>query len=186
MEKFTEKFKKYFSSDESLKRIPSYLFLLSVVLIVLVVMLFKINNNLEIIANNSGKEISPIVKDENYESVLDTFTEDYQTIDSIIPYASDVPTEKTDDSKTEASDEVKSTEQSTSEINKTEPTSHSSDTVSKTTYVINTSSNKIHFADCTFAVRTKEENKKTVTLTVEEMNDYLNSGYTFCKTCGGK
>ena len=52
-------------------------------------------------------------------------------------------------------------------------------------YVINVNSNKIHYSSCTFVTRMKEENKKEIKLSKDELNNYLNNGYTFCSTCGG-
>ena len=61
----------------------------------------------------------------------------------------------------------------------------STSTNNKQKYVINTSSKKIHLPECSFVGRTKEENKKTVELTKDELNNYLQNGHEFCKTCGG-
>lgn len=78
----------------------------------------------------------------------------------------------------------KNNKETTTENNTT--TQKSDDNVSRKTYVLNTSSKKIHLPDCTFVGRTKEENKKTVKLSTDELNQYKNDGYTICKTCGGK
>ena len=65
-------------------------------------------------------------------------------------------------------------------------TQKSDDNITRKTYVLNISSKKIHLPDCSFLARTKEENKKTVKLSDDELNQYKNDGYTICKTCGGK
>lgn len=56
---------------------------------------------------------------------------------------------------------------------------------SGSSYVINTNSKKIHRPSCSVLTNTNESNKKYVTLTDEELNDYLNGSYEFCKKCGG-
>ena len=53
------------------------------------------------------------------------------------------------------------------------------------TYVINKNSKKIHTKDCSFVDRMKEENKQTVHLTSDELNEYINNGYSTCSSCGG-
>lgn len=54
------------------------------------------------------------------------------------------------------------------------------------TYVINTNSKKIHLSSCSYAANMKEENKLTVQLTDEELqNQYLSNGYAFCSRCLG-
>ncbi|MBQ8849949.1 MAG: DNA/RNA non-specific endonuclease [Clostridia bacterium] len=47
-------------------------------------------------------------------------------------------------------------------------------------YILNTSSKKIHRADCTYAVNIKEENKREYTGSID---DLLADGYTACGTC---
>ncbi len=168
MEKFTEKFKKFFSSDEALKRIPTYLFTLCVLFIGIFIMLFNINSNLKLIAENSDKT-EVITKDEKYDEVLDVFIEEESKVDDFLPYHSEVETKNEP-----TSDKIE------------ENTTEQQNNPSKIKYVINTNSKKIHFIDCSFVKRTSEENKKTVEMSKNELNNYLNDGYEFCKTCGGK
>lgn len=52
-------------------------------------------------------------------------------------------------------------------------------------YVINTNSKKIHRPSCSVLSNTNDENKKNVTLTDDELKEYLNGSYEFCKKCGG-
>ncbi len=52
-------------------------------------------------------------------------------------------------------------------------------------YIINTESKKIHFRDCYVLENTSDEKKKSVILTDEELEEYLNNGYEVCKKCGG-
>ena len=55
----------------------------------------------------------------------------------------------------------------------------------KTTYVINISSKKIHKSDCSFVNQMKESNKLVVTLSDAEHSEYLKNGYSPCSRCGG-
>lgn len=51
------------------------------------------------------------------------------------------------------------------------------------TYVLNTSSKKIHSPDCRYATSMKEENKKVVENA--DLDDLLSEGYEVCSVCGG-
>lgn len=175
MEKFTEKFKNFFSSDESLKRVPKYLFILCVLFVAILAMLVKINNNLVIIANN--KSNVEIITEENKENDEIKVSEEKESqLDDYLPFYNETTSES-------ISEEISHSTEEDAQENTTE--NLTPDTSSKITYVINTASNKIHFSDCSFANRMKDENKKVVKLSKSELNDYLNNGYTFCKTCGG-
>ncbi len=52
------------------------------------------------------------------------------------------------------------------------------------TYVINKNSKKIHSPDCEYVSNMKEENKLTVE--IDNLEDYINRGYTICAKCGAK
>ena len=52
------------------------------------------------------------------------------------------------------------------------------------TYIINKNSKKIHSPDCQYAKSMKEENKLIVD--IDNLEDYINSGYTICSKCGAK
>ena len=51
------------------------------------------------------------------------------------------------------------------------------------TYVLNTSSKKIHSPDCRYATSMKEENKKVVENA--DLDELLSEGYEVCSVCGG-
>ncbi len=174
MEKFSEKFKNFFSSDEALKRVPKYLFTLCILFVAILVTLVKINNNLEIIADNKSN-IEIITNNDEINSEIEVNEEKESQLGDYLPYF-DEPTENATDNSNKLAED---------NINESNTENSVSDTSAKITYVINTTSNKIHFSDCSFANRMKEENKKVVKLSKAELNDYLNNGYTFCKTCGG-
>lgn len=52
------------------------------------------------------------------------------------------------------------------------------------TYVINKNSKKIHSPNCQYANSMKEENKLVVE--IDNLEDYINRGYTICSKCGAK
>ncbi len=181
-------FKKFIDVDESVKRIPMYFFLVCVLLVVLIFKLTQTNEYLKVIAENSKNSIE-------YETFDDTFievvTEDKKEKEDYIPLleeltdeesTSETTTRKTNNTQTETT--TKNNKENTTANSTT--TQKSDDNVSRKTYVLNTSSKKIHLPNCTFVGRTKEENKKTVKLSADELNQYMDDGYTICKTCGGK
>jgi DNA-entry nuclease len=51
------------------------------------------------------------------------------------------------------------------------------------TFVLNTSSKKIHDPSCGSVATMSEKNKKEWTGTYEELQELLSSGYTTCGTC---
>lgn len=198
--KFTEYFKKITETEASLRRVPKYFFVICVVMILIFGQLVKTNDYLKTIAENTARSNS--VK----ETFVEEVTETEKTIEDFIPILEEISRyeeensttifyHNTDDNEETSSVETTTKRQTNSNTSnasknetttKKETTTKSSENNAKSkTYVINTNSKKIHYADCTFAERTKEENKKTVKLTDDELKSYLNNGYTFCKTCGG-
>lgn len=189
-------FKKFIDVDESVKRIPLYFFLVCVLLVVLIFKLSQTNEYLKVIAENGKNSIE-------YETFDDTFvevvTEDKKDKEDYIPLLEELKDESTTEennttnqnnsskettTKNNIENTTLSDKETTTENKST--TQKSDNNVSRKTYVLNISSKKIHLPDCTFVGRTKEENKKTVKLTNDELNQYKNDGYTMCKTCGGK
>ena len=142
---------------------------LSLIVILLFGILFKLhetNKYLKTVSEcyNSGK-ISIVTTDENYESVSDVFSKNEGEYNS---YKEPESSSQTNDGTNTENNE---------QVNDGTPTN---------TYVLNTSSKKIHKPECSFVDRTKEENKKTVELNETQLNEYKNDGYTMCSTCGGK
>lgn len=156
--KLIKLYKKFSSDEATIKRVPIYFFIICICLFVLLFKLAETNKYLKVIAENGTNLIEAETFDENYESVSKTFIEEPKTPEEILPYLEEV---KNDSNDNEQNLSVKS-------------------------YVINTDSKKIHYSDCSFAERIKEENKKTVNLTDDELKEYTNQGYTICSTCGGK
>ncbi len=190
MEKFNEKLKKFFSSESSLQRIPLYFFFTCVLFVILIFKLGETNRYLKEIAANGTEEIEIETKDKDYENVVDVYIETTKSPEDIVPILGEMTSSETttDISKetTTNKNETITKENVTKENTTKQSTTQNNDNKSdKTTYVLNISSKKIHVADCSFVDRTKEENKKIVELTNQELQEYLNNGYTFCKTCGG-
>ncbi len=163
MQKFIDKFKNCFSSEESFKRVPSYLLFLCILLLGILIMLFRLEKAIDRVSFEQNRSV-PFTKSENFDEVLDAYIEEPTKYEDYMPYHT----------------ETESSESNASEDMTTENASN------KATYVINISSKKIHLPDCSFVNRTNEENKKTIQLSSDELNDYIKDGYTICKTCGGK
>ncbi len=181
-------FKKFIDVDESVKRIPIYFFLVCVLLVVLIFKLSQTNEYLKVIAENGKNSIE-------YETFDDTFieviTEENKDKEDYLPLLEELTDEETTNESTTKNQNYTSKE-TTTKLNKETTTKKNTttqnlyDNVARKTYVLNISSKKIHLPDCSFVARTKEENKKTVKLSDDELNQYKNDGYTICKTCGGK
>ncbi len=178
MKNFTEKFKHFFSSDASLKRVPLYFLITCVLLVVLIFKLNQTNIYLQEIAANGTNSIE-LETDENYKDVVDVFIETTKSPEDIIPLLDEVTT-KQNESTTK---QIEITNKNVTANKQDETTVNQN---GKTIYVLNINSKKIHLADCSFVDRTKDENKKVVELTEEELELYFKDGYTLCKTCGGK
>lgn len=167
-----------------LKKLSKYLVLICVLLVVLIIRFEKANTYLRTIAENNTKILE-------YETFDDTFieveTEDKKEKEDYIPLLEEVNDKEstTENQNNTSSDTITNKFDVTTSENST-ATESSNDNVSRNTYVLNTTSKKIHLPDCSFVSRTKEENKKTVKLSTEDLNQYKNDGYTICKTCGGK
>lgn len=185
LEKFSEKLKKLFSSESSLQRIPLYFFFTCVLLVVLICKLGETNHYLKEIAENGTEVIKIQTKDNNDD--VDIYIDTTKSAEDYIPLLEEMTddsttTEKEKETTTKKDETTSTTKESVTQQSSTQKNENKSD---KTTYVLNISSKKIHLPECSFVDRTKEENKRVVELTEEELKEYLNNGYTFCKTCGG-
>lgn len=185
MEKISEKLKKLFSNEASLQRTPLYFFLTSVLLVVLICKLGETNHYLKEIAKNGTEVIQIETKDNNYDDVADVYIERTESAEDIVPILGELTTDETTEKPTETTTNKNehTTKESTTKSDNQEKTE---DKNNKKTYVLNINSKKIHLPECSFVNRTKEENKKTIELTERELQEYLENGYTLCKTCGGE
>ena len=184
LEKFSEKIKKFFSSEASLQRVPLYFFLTCVLFVVLIFKLGETNQYLKEIAKNGTEVIQIETKDDDYENVVDVYIEPSKSAEDIVPILGEITSTETTTEKSKETTTKKDSAEN-SNTNTQSPSQNNENKSDKTTYVLNISSKKIHLPNCSFVDRTKEENKKTVELTAQELKEYLNNGYTFCKTCGG-
>ncbi len=161
-----------------LRRISFYLLLICILLGLIFFKLNEINNNIL----NFSEPVLSSLKNEEKESVKDVFIDDNNNIiGDVLPMYNDLR-----ESESENTTKI-STESTTMEIdNSTENTTNAKENNSKKyDFVVNVNSKKIHYADCTFVSRMKEENRKKMQLSNDELNEYLNNGYTLCSTCGG-
>lgn len=178
-DKIIEFFEKSVSGEAVLKRIAVYLL---VACILLGLIFFKLSEINQTILDVSNPILSNIKTEEN-ESVKDVFIEDNDNVlGEVLPLYDEL---KEDESKntTENKSEIPS-DKTTTEKN-IESTVYQQDNSKKYDFVINVNSKKIHYADCTFVSRMKEENRKVIQLSNDELNEYINNGYTLCSTCGG-
>lgn len=188
LEKFSEKLKKLFSGEALLQRIPLYFFLTCVLLTILIFKLGETNHYLKEIAANGTDVIEIETKDRDYDSVADVYIETTKSAEDIVPLLGEMTTEEATESTSEQVSKettTKNKESTTNHAQTSQSIANNENDSSKTTYVLNISSKKIHLPDCSFVSRTKEENKKIVELTDDELQEYLDDGYTLCKTCGG-
>ncbi len=161
------------ANDKTLRIIALFLFLITVLLMLIFLKLDKLSKNFVILANNESIEIS--TTNEEYNDVIDVFYETTEDMGDVLPLY-DETSDTTSTISTESSESIKS------ESNVTTTTSNPS---AKTTYVINKNSKKMHYKTCSFVSKMKDENKLIVQLDKQELNSYLNSGYSFCSSCGG-
>ncbi len=162
------------ANDKTLRIIAFFLLLISVLLLLIFLKLEKISKNFVIAANNESIEIS--TNNEEYNDIIDVFFETTEDMGDILPLY-----DETSDSTTTISAESSEIIESKTNV----ATTTASNPSAKTTYVINKNSKKMHYKTCSFVSRMKDENKVIVQLDKQELNSYLNSGYSFCSSCGG-
>lgn len=176
---------------ENNSRIEFLLKIVSILLIVFcilaTVLLIKIND-----MNNNLDKLSYIIKNETesdeYKDIIDVFVEETNEPEEMLPMYDEIKDKNSEEQlTTNKQDEPTKidTATETTYTNVNEETTKEPDKSAKITYVINVNSKKIHYNDCSFVSRMKEENKEVVKLSKNELNNHLNNGYTFCSTCGG-
>lgn len=173
------------SKTESLLKLVSGLLIISCA--ITVALLFKINE-----MNDNINRLSYIMDNETesyqHKDTIDVFYEETENGEEMLPVYDEYHSNKNDDTTNKQTETTSKKDNSIiiteNNTNKNDET-QSADNSIKRNYVINTNSNKIHYSSCTFVGRMKEENKKEIELSKDELNNYLNNGYTFCSTCGG-
>ena len=179
---------------KSNNKLEKLIILLSVLLVIfgiltvfLLVKMYKIDNTLNKLSYIINTEISEY---EN-EDLIDIFTEDTEIPESNLPIYDELSSGETTIENTTTgniSNDITIQTETTSkqnDVTDAETNTTSTDNENKVTYVININSKKIHYAQCSFVSRMKEENKQTIKLSKNELKNYLENGYTFCSTCGG-
>lgn len=205
-------FKKLTNSEKALQLVPFYFFMICVLLFVMIFKISETNKYLKEIAENGTEAYVHQADSSNQGLVTGMFFEnpdetEYEAESDYIAdteyytnFYSEVESENTNSNeevKTQSHTE-KATEKTTKSTSNNEKSTGKATTTQKAsggtqnnnqsgkvTYVINKNSKKIHYSSCSFVDRMKDENKMTVKLTKEELNEYLKNGYTFCSTCGG-
>lgn len=179
--------KKHASSEAVIKRIALYLLLSCVLLLLIFFKLYQINENILLLNNNNLNSLTSNTTQSEYESVKDIYIEEETKPGDIIPLYDEIYENSSTESTTENSKEYSSNNKGTESTNSsvTNQQTNEDEHLTKTNYVINVNSKKIHYADCSFVSRMKEENKKSIKLSKIELNEYLSNGYTFCSSCGG-
>lgn len=148
-----------FTSRESNIRWISFACVLIVTLLgIIALLLYNINKDIH--------SLIDLLEDGEYNRVVDVFYENENTSTTTEPDSTIV-------------NSIESTTKSENITSTTKPQSNTN------TYVINKSSKKIHLQSCSFADRIKEDNKNVLQLTKEELQEYLQNGYTKCSSCGG-
>ena len=155
------------NKDKKSNFVPICLVLIIALLFGIIFKMHATNKYLKIISDyyNPGS-YTIVTPGEKYDSVSEVFDKNEVEYNSLV--------NKENNSDTNSDDTAK------------EETTSIDDGTPKTAYVLNTSSKKIHYPSCSVLSRTKDENKKSVNLSNEELNNYKNKGYTLCNTCGGK
>lgn len=181
--KIIEFLDKSVTSEMILKRIAFYLFLACILLGLIFFKLNEINENLAL----ATEEITANYNTEKEESISNEFVEDKFELGDTLPIFNEPENTSSPETTNQTKSETSTTNQYTEPKTETPTEVLTSNTNSskKYNFVINVNSKKIHYADCTFVNRMKEENKKNIQLSNNELNEYLNNGYTLCSTCGG-
>lgn len=181
--KLMEFLEKSVSGEIILKRIAFYLFLICVLLGLVFFKLNEINESILMIA----EPISVHTKEEKNKDIADVFIEEKGEIGDVLPFYNELEESTSEATTTTKIDETNSNikEHEDKTNTTTEVATSNNHSSSKINFVINVNSNKIHYADCSFVNRMKEENRKSIQLSDSELKEYLNNGYTLCSTCGG-
>ncbi len=181
---------------KSYKKLEKLIKLLSVLLVFfcllsvfLLVKMYKMDNTL----NRLSYIISNETEEFENKDVIDVFVEESDVPETLLPLYDEISSQQNEENETKDNKNNTNSVTDNTEINsdtehtsdKVEDTTNNDDNSGKITYIININSKKIHYSDCSFVNRMKEENKQTIKLSKSELKEYLNNGYTFCSTCGG-
>ncbi len=181
-----KEFVDYLRSDEfRIKTISTCCIIMAATLVLIAGELYNIYKGIN--------AVTDLLEDGEYDRVVEIFHEE-KTPEDILPILGVTSTTETTnnniDEDIEETEKItnKKSDNNSNSITTTKPNQTTTTTKPQSkikTYVINKNSKKIHTKDCSFVDRMKEENKQTVQLTRDELNNYLNDGYTTCSSCGG-
>lgn len=164
-----------FTSEAKAARIPYYFLAICILLTVICIELGTANRYLKRIANG-GATYRLETKTESNDPYK-VFSEENE------PSSDEASSTENSSSDAETSSTQTAAIENTSSVSTTSPSKPQGKVRS---YVINTSSKKIHYSDCSYAERIKDENKLALNITEDELkSNYLSNGYTFCSKCGG-
>ena len=181
-----KEFVDYLRSDEfRIKTISTCCIIMAATLVLIAGELYNIYKGIN--------AVTDLLEDGEYNRVVEIFHEE-KTPEDILPILG--VTSTTEITNNNVDENIEETEKTTNKksdnnsntITTTKPNQTTTTTKPQSkikTYVINKNSKKIHTKDCSFVDRMKEENKQIVQLTNDELNNYLNDGYTTCSSCGG-
>lgn len=164
-----------FTSEAKAARIPYYFLAVCILLTVICFELGSANRYLKRIANGGA----------TYRLETNTASNDPYKVFSEEAEPTSDETSSTENSSSDAETSSAQTAaiENTSSVSTTSPAKPQGKVRS---YVINTSSKKIHYSDCSYAERIKDENKLVLNITEDELkSNYLSNGYTFCSKCVG-
>lgn len=158
-------------SNTALERLTPFLSAVTcLLLIVVIIMLSRTNTYLKTLSGTETDRIVYEAYDDKSDAEPDLIIKEEITKENVLPILDN-----------EAITEENTTQEATSSVE----SASQEDVSGKNQYVINKNSKKIHLSDCTFVSRMKEDNKETVYLTEDELNERINNGYTKCSSCGG-
>ena len=180
-----KEFVDYLKSDEfRIKTISTCCIIIAATLVLIAGELYNIYKGIN--------AVTDLLEDGEYNRVAEVFHEE-KTPEDVLPILGVISTTENTDEVEENNNETEKTTNKKNDSNSTTTTTKQENSTTTTTkqqsnaktYVINKNSKKIHTKDCSFVDRMKEENKQIVQLTNDELNNYLNDGYTTCSSCGG-
>lgn len=166
-----------FTSEAKAARIPYYFLAICILLTVICIELGTANRYLKRIANGGA----------TYRLETKTEANDpYKVFSEETEPTSDEASSTEDSSSKDVTSSTKDNTTENAVALNTSTTSSAKPQGNVRSYVVNKSSKKIHYSDCSYAERIKDDNKLVLNITEDELqSNYLSNGYTFCSKCGG-
>lgn len=202
----TKEVVEHFKSDEVKLKLVSFCCVVIIIMIIIIsgqlFYLYKsLNSLIDLVEDGEYNRVSEVFYNEKKPEDILPILEVTSTTETTSEVEESINIEQDgENSTTEATSNNSKQNDSTSTTNKQEtPNKHETTTKNNNstttatnstntqtkTYVINKSTKKIHTDNCSFVERMKEDNKQTVKLSDDELDEYINNGYTLCSSCGG-